>query len=439
MTNSPLTASIERIDTVSTHRLNEPTYPKTVIIPLNNNDYTIQYAHERPLSSFTVDDCPDSVFNYNNSYYQSLLSMKQSFIQNLEKLNKQLEAFDETARENFINEHIDEKYLSYTNKIQKNITKLSSTTAEDIIRDISNGSIDITERDITELSDEIMSDLSEFHSALESVDEFVYEELNNKWFTQHGIAPSSEQYIKNMKSQWEAYIANVDMEIIEWKKVALADAVEYENKCIKEYQSIPKTCRDFKTQLQRMYRQNVSLSTQDVKNSVLDIVKTKLHATAIKKYDNQLNTLIMLHNKCKCYRYIEQYMSAVNEKLSTMLNTLNLKSFKDANWYELKQLIFPMVNKQIMNQTQTLFREIEERLSLIQPFGDIVSNMQMMKRIITNLIAAMNDALIDMPTAIEDNVTDESFEGLIELVDSVNEKYSGEKQSEKLVNDATNE
>lgn len=403
---SQMRVSVENIDAYTAHRLSEPTYPKTVIIPTNINEYSIHYAHGKPLSDFTVDDCPDSVFNYNCQYYQSLVALKKKYDAELSKVLYQLEAFDEDKMEDFINERIDEKYKNYSERLRADIEELSSMTAEEIIRDVSNGDIDASHlrvTDINDLNSDIMSDLSERQSELDSVESIAYDELYAEWFRVHETSPESKMYLTDIQGNLLLGLGKMDQEVRAWKTSALNDAIEYERNSIKEYQSIPHNITEFRKQLQTLQRTTIANLIQDIKNSVLDIILSKMPKSAIDKYEKQINTLILLHSKCKCHKYIDAFSEVIKNKITIAISKLKMTKFNETlDWYELKQYIFPLLESGVTNIYHRFFSEMNERLALVPKSDDLVTNMDGMKTVSRNIIASINENLDDMHTVINE-------------------------------------
>lgn len=409
----------------TSHRLLEPTYPKTVIVPINTNEYIIKYAHGRPLSDFTIDTCPDSVFNYDCQYYQSLLALKTTYLTNIERVKYQLEAFDESLMNKYIDDHIDAKYLAYSSNVRNSIEELSALTPEAMVSDISQETMDtrVTARDLESLSEAISSDLSEFQSALDSVEDVVYDELTAEWFRMHNTSPESERYCKDLLAKWEIGLGNLSNEFRAWKEDALREATDYEKQQIIEYQSIPHTVKEINNQLRKLYRTEISKATQEIKASALDIIITKLPSSALSKYEDQLTSIIMLHSKCKCYGYIDRFMETVKNKMTYFINKLKLDEFTIAiDFYELKKYLFPIVNSTVNAMSHVLFTEMRDRLDLIQSYTDNVTNMQHMKRIATSIVGDINTNLDDMDIVIND-IDDDSFRSLNEAIMYLNESY----------------
>lgn len=411
------------------HRLSEPSYPQTIIIPIGINDYEIHYAHGQPLSKFTIDDCPDSVFNYDCHYYKSLQSLKNNYTNNLKHVKFQLEAFNEDLMEDYINERIDALYIKYSESVRSDIKDLKELTPEDIIRDVSNGAIsieDIHDHDITSLSEDLLSDLSEKQTAFDSVQSVAYDELYAEWFDLHQTTPNSRPYLEDLLSRWELGLGNLENEFRAWKEDALKEAIEYEKQFISEYQTIPLNGKDFKKQIQSICRTNIAAITQDVKNSSLDIIITKLPKSAIDKYESQLNTLIFMHSKCKCHRYIDSYMEVIRGKVNTTINKLKVAHFDSSttDWYDLKKTIFPVVESTIKNLAHELFSEINERLNLIPSYLDnTITNMEHMKRLSTTIITGINENLRDMDDVISG--IDNSYVAILaNCVNKANETYA---------------
>lgn len=408
------------------HNLADPTYPKTVIIPNGVNNYDIQYAHGRPLSDFTIEDCPDSVFNYNCQYYKSLISLKQMYEANITAAKRKLEAHDEELLSDYINKNVDDVYKRTKQRINKSIDKLSSYHAEDIVRDISNdATLSITARDITELEADISADLADQQYALSSVEDEVIDELTEKWYKIYQTTPESKQSDEQIYLKWVSSLGELENEIKHWKSAALEEAIEYEKIQISEFNAIPHNGKDFRNQLRKLTTKLISDLTQDVKNSAFDVIYTKLPKSVIDKYKDQLNAMIMLHKRCKLYSMVDSFMNTFKLQLNSLLGTLNIDDFVDAtDWYELKKYLFPIVETCIQTMARTAFTELNDRLTLLPKYNDYVTNIQYMNRVSNDIVNAINNAILDVDLSDEAIAEEPMMSKIADAIDVLNAGYS---------------
>lgn len=415
------------VDTYTPHHLADPTYPKTVIVPIGVNSYNIKYAHDKPLSDFTVDDCPDSVFNYDCQYFKSIMTLKSTYERNIETVKHQLEAFDDKLKEDFINSRIDNLYITAVNKIHANINTLISTTAEDIVRDVSNNSIDAEDmnvRDLNSLNDAIETELSEQQSALDSVGEEVLEDLETEWYEMHHTTSESKDHLTKMLADWLNGIDQLSNSITEWKQFALNSAIEYERIQIQEFNAIPRTANEFMTQLRTLYNSVISSSTQDVKNSALDVICSKLPRAVVDKYCDHIHGYTLLNRRCKCYKCIDTFMTLVRTRIIAIVSELKYQLFgSNTDWYDCKKSLFPLIETYVSNMSRMLFTQINERLSLLPKYDSSMQNIPQVKRVSNEVVEQINANLIDFQFTEQDINNDISTSNLIDMINNINEAY----------------
>lgn len=424
MSSEPRITHTKR-NTYTLHHCADPSYPQTTIIPRGVNDYDIQYAHGKPLSDFNIDDCPDSVFNYDCHYYKSLMSMKQMYESRIAEASHKLDAHNEALMHEYVNNHIDEHYNKATKRVSKSIDKLSHMSAEDLVRDMSSDTSLANARDIAHLKADIAADLDDQRYALSSVEDEVTEDLENQWYAMYQTTKESKHIDETIHAKWVSALAENEREVRNWKQTALDAAIEYERVQISEFNAIPRNGADFKKQLQKMTAKLLSDSTADVKSSAFDIVCSKLPKGATDKYGDQLNTMIMLHKRNRCYVIIDEFMNRFKAKLNTALSHLCIDNFVEAtDWYDVKKYLFPLIESTTNAMSRIIFTEVSDRLSLIQKYTDTISNLQQMSRLATDIVngisSVLNDVHID-PNIIDDDPT---FAKLVDGVDTLNTGFS---------------
>ena len=407
------------------HHCADPSYPQTTIVPKGVNDYDIQYAHGKPLSEFSVDDCPDSVFNYDCQYYKSLLSMKAMYESNVTAAKHKLDAHDESLMNAYINDHIDEIYSKTAKRINKSIDKLSAMSAEDLVRDISNDTSLASAKDIAELKADIAAELDEQQYAMSSVEDVIIDELTERWYNMYQTCANNKRDDEAVYIRWVSGLKEIESEIKNWKRAALDEAIEYERQRISEFNAIPHNGNEFKTQLRKMTAKLISESTTDVKSSAFDVICSKLPRSAVDKYSDQLNTMIMLHKRNRCYSVIDTFMNTFKVKLNEILGRLNINDFVEAtDWYELKKFIFPLVESCVNSMSRIIFTEMNDRLSLIQKYTDNISNLQHMSRLTTDVVNSITNVLTDF-NVDTDVIDDEpSLAKVVDGVDTLNVGFS---------------
>lgn len=423
MSNTHVTSSAKNAYT--SHHCADPSYPQTTIVPKGVNDYDIRYAHGKPLSEFTIDDCPDTVFNYDCQYYKSLLSMKSMYETSAANAKRKLDAHDESLMNAYINDHVDEIYSKAAKRINKSIDTLSSLSAEDLVRDISNDTNLANSRDIANLKADIEAEMDEQQEALSSVEDEVIEDLTAQWYTMYQTSPDNKRADESIYTRWVNGLKEIDNEIKNWKRVALDEAIEYERTQISEFNAIPHNGTEFKSQLRKMTAKLISESTADVKSSAFDVICSKLPRSAVEKYNDQLNTMIMLHKRNRCYSVIDTFMNTFKVKLNDILGRLNINDFVAAtDWYELKKFLFPLIESCVNAMSKNIFTEMNDRLSLIQKYTDNISNLQHMSRLVSDVVTATTNVLADYNVDVDVIDDDPSLAKVVDGVDTLNVGFS---------------
>lgn len=429
------------MNTYVPHHLADPTYPKTVIVPIGINSYDIKYAHGKPMSDFTVETCPDSVFNYDCQYYKSIMALKTTYSRNIETVKHQLEAFDEKLKDEFINSRIDSLYMSAVNKIHENINTLKSTSAEDIVRDISNNSMsadEVSVRDLNTLDEDIASELSDQQSALDSVGDVVLEELETEWYSMHHTSKDSKEHLEKMLDDWVNGLEQLGTSITEWKQFALSSAIDYERIQIQEFNAIPHNMNEFMNQLRSLYNSAISTSTQDVKDSAFDIVCSKIPRPVVEKYSDHILGFTLLNRRCKCYKCIDSFMTLVRTRIIEIVNGLKCSLFSnDTDWYDCKKSLFPLIETYVSNMSRMLFTQINDRLSLLPQCSTSLSNLPQVQRTSGEIITQINGNLLDFQFTEQDINNDVSTVNVIEIVNTINDAYIQQGTRRTLVKRGT--
>lgn len=401
--------------------LGTPDHPKTVIVKVKTNEYDISYAHGKPMYSFTVDTCPDSIFNYNSDYYQSIISLKNNFLTAINHIKFKLEAFDQQLLDEYIasrSQSLREKYIS---SINNNISKLQDMNDPSFVDSMS-PTHKWSESERIQFETDVESEILEQESILSTVDETIRQELYNQWFYEHGTTPNSMSKLQSDLCEKEIGFRSLDDEILEWKKQALREAIDFENIVITEYTSIPHVQEEFDEQFNNLYLDLMSSHSTDVKNSCFDVIYHKFPKHVTDKYGSHLNSMIFMHGKNKCHKNIDTYMSVVKDRIVSIMSCLHTDAFECVDWYELKKYIFPVLSKTVDMHARMLFQYLNDRLKRIDIEINGNVTMDALRKIATTVVMNINSSLSDFHL-IMSKITDSGFIELKEVISNSNEAY----------------
>lgn len=406
---------------------------ETHITQVKINEYKIEYAHGKPLSEFNIHNCPNSIFDFESTYFKSLMSMYQLYSQNLEKVTEQLKAFNTEAMNEYIKSNFDELKSKYVSLIQSEIDELKNTSADDLVAYAFNSETLsnelVSKNTINSLSNDMLSEISEKQSILDNIDEIVTNELISNWFIKFDTNAESEDILKEHKSNWSISISNLLENIEEWKQRMLEIAIDNERIVIEEFLSIPYDQTIFDKQLIEHINTELTKHTTDIKESILDDVKCKFNTNTLRKFHTCIDSEIMCKPSNKCYKYIDSFMEVINYKILDFINRLYTSRFDTTlvDWYELKKTLFTTINELFDNVSRILYKNIHDKINLIKPFDDTITTKTGLTKAGSSLVNSINNSLISIPILINDykqmTGNGDIFNEINSLIKDINDAY----------------
>lgn len=397
----------------------------THIARIQSNQYELIYQYNKPLSNYTLNDCPDSLFNYNSPFYINIVSMKNRYNQRIKDINKKLIAFDTHLMNQYINSRFEDLKTNYLEILTKDIESIKDIKSnKPTIDENEQNSSDIFNPNSISFRLSYEKELSEKTSLIKNIDELIYNILFNQWFELHSTTPDSEVKLNESLDKWSKGLLDLDKTYQQWKSDVFSLAQTIENEIISEFNDIPHNCFEFNDRITKHITKLNQYHKTDIINSCIDIVTTKLTSQTYEKYGKSINTLIINAPKNKCTNLIQTTLSTIFNVITSNIARLKVNKFVVAtDWYQLKKDITPIIDNIYITFMNKLFMIINDKFKYIPSFTEDITTKDEFKVQSKLLVASFNETNEMITILINSIQTDPLIDDFSDLIDEINASY----------------